>query len=411
MAKPADIAGPSAATDPTAERTRGRRGFLTHAAAAAVALPLLSRTRALAAAAPASPPNGPAAAPAPKVLVDWHNHWISNAEAKYLASRSTPPRLVTGADGVARLENAATASFAASTNPGPFSPSDIEARLRNLDANGVGRQVLSQTVAMGFDATVPLEDLKTLFRAFNDELAGVIRAHPTRFLAVAALPSGDPAWAAQELRRAQEELGFIGGSLPLNAFASLEGARTLAPLFAEAQKLKSHFFVHRAPASPRVPGQPPIVLPTDTDRIRWGLISNTHLAAGAITLGLTDFLDPYPDVSVEIIMLGGFTPYLISSWELAADAGAVKNPVERLRRIYFDPGPYSVNGEWVRLAADKIGADRILFGTDYGVGGGARGDVGPAIATLDRALTPEQRQLIYVDNSRKLLRAKGRTDI
>ncbi len=228
---------------------------------------------------------------------------------------------------------------------------------------------------------------------------------------MAALPSADPAWAAQELRRAQHELGFIGGSLPLNAFASLEGARTLAPLFAEAQKLKSHFFIHRAPASPVVPGQPPIVIPTDTDRIRWGLISNSHLASGCDHPRLTDFLDPYPDVSVEVIMLGGFTPYLVSAWEQAAESGDIKNPLERLRRIYFDPGPYSVNGEWVRLAADKIGADRILFGTDYGVGGGARGDVGPAIATLDRVLTPEQRQLIYVDNSQRLLRAKGKLNV
>lgn len=51
-------------------------------------------------------------------------------------------------------------------------------------------------------------------------------------------------------------------------------------------------------------------------------------------LGLTDFLDPYPDVSEH--------------------AG------------------------WVRYACDKIGADRILFGTDYGVGGGDRGDVAQA---------------------------------
>jgi predicted TIM-barrel fold metal-dependent hydrolase len=63
----------------------------------------------------------------------------------------------------------------------------------------------------------------------------------------------------------------------------------------------------------------------------------------------------------------------------------------RLRRLYVDPGPYSRNGEWVRLTAEKLGADRILFGTDYGVGGGSRGDVGPAIATLDKSLTELER--------------------
>lgn len=143
--------------------------------------------------------------------------------------------------------------------------------------------------------------------------------------------------------------------------------------------------------------------------MRWNLISNTHLVNGAITLGLTDFLDPYPDVSVQVIMLGGFLPYLISSivhpW--MGGAGTIKDPGARLRRLYFDPGPYSRNGEWVALAVRKLGADRILFGTDYGVGGGANGDVGPAIATLDRTLSVGERQSIYVENSLALLKSKG----
>jgi predicted TIM-barrel fold metal-dependent hydrolase len=292
--------------------------------------------------------------------------------------------------------------------PNDFSPSDIPARIRHLEKNGIQRQLLTQTVALGLDASLPLDQLRPLFRAFNDELARVVRQHPDRFLAVAALPSGDPEWAVQELKRAHHELGFIGGSLPLNAFATLEGARTLTPLFAAAQGLGSHFFVHRAPASPLVPGQPPIVVPGDTGYARWILISDTHLAAGAITLGLTDFLDPYPNVSVQIVMLGGFLPYLIDAVVPAAERAGVNEPLAKLRRLYIDPGPYSRIGDWVELAATKLGADRILFGTDYGVNGGTRGDVAPALETLDRTLTPAQRQLIYVDNSRALLKSKGR---
>jgi predicted TIM-barrel fold metal-dependent hydrolase len=356
--------------------------------------------------APTHPPS-PAATTAPRVLVDWHSHFVSKAEIRFLSSRQEPPRLVTDPGGSTFLDSPATASSAAGRLE--YSPSDIDARIQHLDQHGIARQLLSHTVAAGLDTMVPLEQLRPLFRSFNDELAEVIRRHPTRFLAVAALPSADPQWAADELKRAQHELGFIGGSLPLNAFATLEGAQTLTPLFNTAQQLKSHFFIHRGPANGTIPGQPPIVIPTDTAYARWGLISNTHLTAGAITLGLTDFLDPYPDVSVEIIMLGGFFPYLIDSWVQAAKANGVADPLRKLRRLYIDPGPYSRNGEWVRLAAEKLGADRILFGTDYGVGGGTRGDVGPALTTLDAALSPQQRTLIYVDNSAALLRSKGRT--
>jgi predicted TIM-barrel fold metal-dependent hydrolase len=226
---------------------------------------------------------------------------------------------------------------------------------------------------------------------------------------VAAVPSADPQWAAQELARAHEELGLIGVAVPLNAYATLESARTQAPLFAAAQKYRSHVFVHRAPASPQLPGQPPLIVPPDTGLVRWGVISNTHLVNGAITLGVTDFLDPYPDVTVQVIMLGGFFPYLIDSIVAGGRQRGVKDPLARLRRIYLEPGPYSsTNPEWVALAAAKFGADRILFGTDYGVGGGTSADrLAPSIAKLDRVLTPEQRQLIYIENSRALLAAKG----
>ncbi len=341
-----------------------------------------------------------------RVLVDWHSHYASNAEVRFFSARGQAPRIVTSAEGISRLQNVDTASFAAGA-PAVFSASDIPARIRHLDQYGIQHQLLTQTVALGLDATIPLEELRPLFRAYNDELAGVLQRHPKRFFGVAALPTGDPDWAAAELDRAHRDLGFIGGSLPLNAFATLEGARTLAPIFAAAQRHRSHFFIHRAPASSRVPGQPPVIIPADTDYARWPLISNSHLAAGGITLGLSDFLDPYPDVTVQIIMLAGFLPYLIDAIVPAAEKAGVKDPLDKLRRLYIDPGPYSRIGDWVTLAATKLGADRILFGTDYGVNGGSNGDVGPALATLDGALTPEQRKLIYVDNSRRLLQAKG----
>lgn len=325
---------------------------------------------------------------------------------RYFASRQTPPRVITAPNGTTQLENVTTVSFAGGLSD--IAPSDIPARIAHLEANGIQRQLLTHTVAFGLDATIPLEDLRPLYRAFNDELAEVVRKNSSHFLAVAALPAGDPRWAAEELTRAHKELGFIGGSLPLNAFATLAGARTLTPLFQAAQKLGSHFFVHRGPANASIPGQPPLEAPTDTDFARWTLISNTHLAAGGITLGLTDFLDPYPDVSVEIVMLAGFLPYLFSSIVPAAKANGIQDPIARLRRLYLDLGPYSRIGEWVRLGIDRIGADRVLFGTDYGVGGGTRGDVSQSIKTLEGILTPAERQLIFVDNSRNLLRAKGR---
>jgi len=385
-----------------------RRDFLRAGAlgaAAAAILPGLVR----ASDAPAAPSSSApvVAKPAPlQVEVDWHSHWISPSELRLLSRRATAPRVFTDAAGKELFENVTTASFTA-RQPGPVVLSDLEHRARHLEANGVRRQLLSYTVAQGYDATLPIEEQRPFFRALNDDLAEAVRKYPKHYLGVAALPTGDPVWAAQELERAHRELGLIGGALPMNAFASLAGARSLAPIFAAGQRLGSHFFIHRAPANPVVPGQPPVILPDDTDSLRWSVLSNAHLTNGAITLGLTDFLDPYPDVSVQLIMLGGFFPYLLAGGYRDWSERLGADPIKRLRRVYFDPGPYSRNGKWVSLAVETIGADRILFGTDYGVGGGTRGDVAPAIQTLDSVLTPAQRQAIYVDNTRDLLARKG----
>lgn len=382
-----------------------RRSFLRTSAlglAAAGALPALSR----AAGSPdAASPDGRGP---DQVLVDWHSHLITPGEIAFLAGRTSAPRVVTNGKGEQVLENVTTVS-AAGDRPSPITASDIPTRIRHLDANRVQRQLLSYTVALGYDATIPVEELRPFYRTLNDDLAAVLQKYPGRFLGVAAVPTTDPDWAAGELERAHKELGFIGFALPLNVFSTTEGARTQARLFAAAQRHGSHLFVHRAPASPRIPGQPPLIVPSDLSAVRWGVISNTHLVNGAITLGLSDFLDPYPNVNVQVIMLGGFFPYLIDSIVASGPRLGIKDPLARLRRIYLEPGPYSSsNGEWVALAAQKLGSDRILFGTDYGVGGGTSADrLAPSIASLNKALTPGDRQRLYIDNSQALLKAYG----
>ncbi len=93
----------------------------------------------------------------PKIVTDWHSHYLSQAELDFLAKRTTQPRLVRDADGSWRIDSQPTAS----SDGGGFKAvtrSDIDVRLKQLDQNGVQRQLLTQTLPMGFDATLPLEE-------------------------------------------------------------------------------------------------------------------------------------------------------------------------------------------------------------------------------------------------------------
>src|SRR5262245_56346634 len=118
MARPA--ASCRAASRTSSNRMSTRRHFIAGAVAAAVASAIRpSRIWA-------------GAAAAPRALVDWHSHYVSNAELKFLSARKQAPRVIVDAQGATRLENVTTVSAAAGA-PSEFSRSDIATRLANLD--------------------------------------------------------------------------------------------------------------------------------------------------------------------------------------------------------------------------------------------------------------------------------------
>lgn len=375
-----------------------RRTFLqaTTLGIAAGALPALAQASSSDADQSATQP-----APAPS-LIDFHAHWVGPRVVELLGNRTSP------------------------RPPQGQSWFDIEARLRHLDQVGVQRQVLSY-IAAAYDGVLSPDDARPFWRAQNDDVAVLIRKHPTRFSGLATLPTANVTWAAEELQRAHQELGLIGATLPLDAFVSLAGARALAPIFAVAQTHHSHIFVHRGAAGADVPGQQrevggsnayfglaipdaanpsPTATSGDNPSARALLITATHLATGAITLALTDFLDAYPDVTVQLAMMGGAISSVAEQIQMAAEDAGRPVPASRFRRIYLDTGQSGRGPRGIALAAKVFGVDRILFGTDSG----PAPSIAPVIASVKQAaLTPEEKHQIFVENGRRLLAAKGVT--
>jgi len=366
--------------------TTTRRRFL-RAAGFGLSAAALSRASRAAAQTPSSP-----------AIVDWHAHWVGPRVVERLAGRASP------------------------RPPQGNGWYDVDARLRDMDANDVRRQVLAW-VGGAFDGALPPDEARPLWRAQNDDLAALVRAHPSRFSALASLPTANVAWAAEELERAHGELGLIGAVLPLDAFVSLAGARALAPIFAVAQKHRSHLFVHRGAAGADVPGQQPETgavnpyfglaapgrgqtLPGDNAQARALLATATHLASGVITLAFTDFLDAYPDVTVQMAMMGGAISYVTEHVQMAAEEAGSPLTAKQLKRVYFDTGQSGRAPRGIALAAKVFGADRILFGTDSG----PVAAIGPTIASVKQAqITDAEKEMVFSGNARRLLSAKGIT--
>jgi predicted TIM-barrel fold metal-dependent hydrolase len=123
-----------------------------------------------------------------------------------------------------------------------------------------------------------------------------------------------------------------------------------------------------------------------------------------ITLALTDFLDAYPDVTVQVAMMGGAISYVAEHIEMAAEEAGSPVPAKRFKSVYLDTGQSGRAPRGIAMAAKVFGADRLLFGTDSG----PMTSIGPTIESVKQAaLTPEEKALVFSGNARRLLASKG----
>lgn len=312
------------------------------------------------------------------MIIDWHSHWL-------------PADM---ADSVARYRDLPVAR--------EFS--DTDARLRFMDAAGVSRQVISWPTTFGLDAKMPVASTASLYRDYNDRLAELHLRWPDRFSALAAVPCADPEVAARELSRAMSMPGFIGAVVPADAFLTPEISALFTPLLSEAQRLRCHIYVHPGPTG-LAGGEPIAFLRCDTSEARWLLEAGARLAASAVTLECSGVLDPYPDVTVHVAMLGGHLGWIAETLvERASKRAEQLKGVSPLRRIYVDTGIVKPGGGALALAVSVFGSDRILFGSDFP----QFSTLQPAVAFAAAGLPAEVQSKILFENGNLLIRREGK---
>ncbi len=338
-------------------------------------------------------------------IVDLHSHWFSPAAVDFLSAREANPRMAATPDGGLALHRAGPGG---SGLPFPLGTHwfDIEHRLRHLDASGVAHQMISWPTTLNVDAVYGAGDWRPLWRAYNDDLGQLVKRHPDRFSAVAALSTQDIAWSVKELERAHEQLGLIGAVLPVNAFFTSASAQSLAPIFEAAQRYRSHIYLHTGYAGPNVPGQPPLIDHADNQGVRWLLDAGWHFASAVATLAFGDFLKPYPDVTVQVAMLGGsgLAALLAEQVELGPMRTGITNVRERFRQIWLDTGAAGNGPAAVAAAVRVLGADRVVFGSDYA----PVPAIPPVIDNILAAVTsPAEADAIFNTNGLALLERFG----
>jgi aminocarboxymuconate-semialdehyde decarboxylase len=236
---------------------------------------------------------------------------------------------------------------------------DSDRQIDRMDDLGINLTVVSLATPL-INYAVPAETALTAARIFNDEITLLRDRRPDRFDGWAFLPMQDPNAAAGELRRAVTELGLRGGHIASNVNGRYLDSPEYAPIFEAAVDLDVPLFVH--PANP--PGRERMA--AHELAVVSGYLFDTTLNVFNMIFG--GLLDRYPTLRLCCAHTGGYVLLLRARMQREVDtnpdlAKTITRPVgDYLKRLYYDTVCFEDG--YISYAADVVGADRLVLGSD-----------------------------------------------
>ena len=268
-----------------------------------------------------------------------------------------------------------------------------EQRIQRMDEAGIDLQVLShiQPGAQAFE----------LARETNDWLGGIVRQYPRRFAGFAALPTQDPAAAADELERTVNQYGFKGALINGHTQGHYLDEKQFRVIFERAQAMDVPIYVHPS----GVPQPVMDVYFKDYPELAnaawgWAIDTGTHLLR-LISSGL---FDEYPRLKVIVGHMGELIPFHFKRIQ----RGIRLTPGVRMKRTlpeYFRDNIFiTTSGVFdhasLQCAMAAIGIDNILFSVDDPLA-----DSTEAVAFLKTApLSPDDREKLAHANAERILK-------
>ena len=281
---------------------------------------------------------------------------------------------------------------------------DVDVRLQRMAERGIDFQVLSPNPLTYFHF-IPVEDAVRYCRVHNDAAAEIVRRHPDRLAAFAAIPLQSPQEAAREMRRAVTELGLVGAAFGTDTHLRLDDP-AYDVLYAEAVRLDVPLSVHPGPAGIDGPSGDPALKRFDLDIIS-GFAAQETLAVATLIYG--GVLDRHPGLDICVSHGGGATALLMGRMAKGArkrpwSPAALRPPgafEARLKRLWFDS--HVDHPLVIPLLAAAVGEDHLVYGTNF-----AGWDEPDAASAADVAAPAASagKGPALADNARRLLRVK-----
>ena len=237
----------------------------------------------------------------------------------------------------------------------------VDRRLQEMDELGIDMQLVSSTdVFYQYDQEP--EVTAAIARECNDEIAGMVRDRPDRFMGLGTVPMQATDLAVAELRRAMGELGLKGVMIDDHVNGATYDDERFRDFWAAADELGAFVLVHQYTGT---------TVEYRTEKY-FLLNSIGNLVDRALTFALLVYggvVDDFPNIRFCLAHAGGYVPYALDrldkGWEMWPDSrGRSKDrPSAYADRFYYDTVTFTDRN--LRFLIDTVGIERTVFGTDW----------------------------------------------
>jgi aminocarboxymuconate-semialdehyde decarboxylase len=324
-------------------------------------------------------------------VIDVHTHMMSEGWLRALREHGRPDYTVRKLRGGKRGILMGGAPFATLT----AEMFDYNRRIKAMNKAGIDIAIVSLAAPSVYWANASVSTAAA--QAINDDMARAQARHPKRIRFLATLPWQHPARALAELDRAMN-LGAVGVMALANVGGMPHTHPRVQPIWRELDRRALPVLLH--------PTMPPGAAAMEMQR--FGLASAIGYAFDT-TLALTrmifdGFFERHQRIKLIAAHGGGALPFLAGRLDRCFETmpecreKITAPPSTYLRRIHYDAVTHGRHA--LAATLDVVGAERVLFGSDYP---SVLGDMAGALARVD-ALRAGARKAVRGANAERIFK-------